>query len=80
MFKYIFRNNKITYLVPSADASCEHSEGKIMSVSRKFDIQVRDLEDDYINSIFLEDIITFEKYNYIKKCILKLLFFKKKRY
>ena len=80
MFKYIFRNNKITYLVPSADASCEHSEGIIMSVSRKFDIQVRDLQDNHINSIFLEDIITFEKYNFIKKWILKLLFFKKIRY
>ena len=59
MLKYIFRNNKITYLVPSADASCEHSEGKIMSVSRKFDIQVRDLQDDYINSIFLEDSLIY---------------------
>ena len=80
MFKYIFYNNKITYLVPSADASCEYSKGKIINVSRKRDIQVQDLEDNYVNSIFLEDIITFDKFNCVKKYILKLIFFMKKRY
>ena len=80
MFKYIFHNNKITYLVASADASCEYSKGKIINVSRKRDIQVQDLEDNYVNSIFLEDIITFDKFNCVKKYILKLIFFMKKRY
>ena len=79
MFKYIFHNNKITYLVPSADASCEYSKGKIINISRKWDIQVQDL-DNYIDFIFLEDIITFDKFNCIKKYILKLIFFMKKRY
>tara|TARA_R110002020_G_C16264023_1_gene770674 strand:- start:1273 stop:1515 length:243 start_codon:yes stop_codon:yes gene_type:complete len=80
MFKYIFHNNKITYLVPSADASCEYSKGNIISVSRKWDIQVQDLQDNHINFIFLEDIITFDKFNCVKKYILKLIFFMKKRY
>ena len=79
MLKYIFHNNKITYLVPSADASCEYSKGKIINISRKWDIQVQDL-DNYIDFIFLEDIITFDKFNCIKKYILKLIFFMKKRY
>ena len=34
------------YIIPSADASCEYSKGKIININNSYSITVIDLEDN----------------------------------
>ena len=73
MLKNIFKNNIVTYIVPSADASCEFSIGKIVSIHNRFTIKIVDMEDNHPYDLRAVDIVKFDEYNIIKKRLLKLL-------
>jgi len=73
MLKNIFKNSIVTYIVPSADASCEYSKGKIVGIHNRFTIKVIDMDDNHQYDLGIVDIIKFNEYNIIKKGLLKLL-------
>ena len=73
MLKNILKNSVVTYIIPSADASCECSKGKIINVYNSYSIIVIDLEDNHQYDLRAIDIIKFDKYNIIKKKLLNSL-------
>ena len=73
MLKNIFKNSVVTYIVPSADASCEYSTGKIVAIHNRFTIKIVDMEDNHPYDLRVIDIVKFDKYNILKKRLLKLL-------
>ena len=73
MLKNIFKNNIVTYIVPSADASCEFSIGKIVAIHNRLTIKIIDMHDDHPYDLKAVDIVKFDEYNIIKKGLLKLL-------
>jgi len=73
MLKNIFKNSIVTYIVPSADASCEYSKGKIVVIHNRLIIKVIDIDDNHSYDLKAIDIIKFDEYNIIKKGLLKLL-------
>ena len=73
MLKNILKNSIVTYIVPSADASCEYSTGKIVAIHNRFTIKIIDMEDNHPYDLRAIDIIKFDEYNIIKKGLLKLL-------
>lgn len=73
MLKNILKNSIVTYIIPSADASCEYSKGKIINVYNSYTVTVTDLEDNHQYDLRAIDIIKFDKYNIIKKKLLNLI-------
>tara|TARA_R110000744_G_scaffold367622_1_gene477176 strand:+ start:130 stop:354 length:225 start_codon:yes stop_codon:yes gene_type:complete len=73
MLKNILKNSIVTYIIPSADASCDYSKGKIINVYNSYAITVIDLKDNHQYDLTAIDIIKFDKYNIIKKKLLKLI-------
>ena len=73
MLKNMLINSIVLYIIPSADASCEYSKGKIININNSYSITVIDLEDNEQYDLRTIDIIKFDKYNTIKKNLLKLV-------
>ena len=73
MLKNMLINSIVLYIIPSADASCEYSKGKIINIDNSYTITVIDLEDNEQYDLRTIDIIKFDKYNTIKKNLLKLV-------
>ena len=73
LFKQLLINSIVLYIIPSADASCEYSKGKIINIDNSYAITVIDLEDNEQYDLRTIDIIKFDKYNTIKKNLLKLV-------
>ena len=73
MLKNMLINSIVLYIIPSADASCEYSKGKIINIDNSYAITVIDLEDNEQYDLRTIDIIKFDKYNTIKKNLLKLV-------
>ena len=73
MLKNMLINSIVLYIIPSADASCEYSKGKIINIDNSYTITVIDLEDNEQHDLRAIDIIKFDKYNTIKKNLLKLV-------
>ena len=73
MLKNMLINSIVLYIIPSADASCEYSKGKIINIDNSYAITVIDLEDNEQHDLRAIDIIKFDKYNTIKKNLLKLV-------
>jgi len=73
MLKNIFKNNIVTYIVPSADASCRYSKGKIVVIHNRLTIKIIDIDDNHPYDLRAADIVKFDEYNIIKKGLLKLL-------
>jgi hypothetical protein len=70
MLKNILKNSIVTYIIPSADASCEYSKGKIINIYNSYTVTVIDLKDNHQYDLRAIDIIKFDKYNIIKKNLL----------
>ena len=70
MLKNMLINSIVLYIIPSADASCEYSKGKIINIDNSYTITVIDLEDNEQHDLRAIDIIKFDKYNIIKKSLL----------
>ena len=70
LFRQLFINSIVMYIIPSADASCEYSKGKIININNSYSITVIDLKDNEQHDLRAIDIIKFEKYNIIKKRLL----------
>ena len=70
MLKNMLINSIVLYIIPSADASCEYSKGKIINIDNSYAITVIDLEDNEQYDLRTIDIIKFDKYNIIKKNLL----------
>ena len=70
MLKNMLINSIVLYIIPSADASCEYSKGKIINIDNSYAITVIDLEDNEQHDLRAIDIIKFDKYNIIKKNLL----------
>ena len=70
MLKNMLINSIVLYIIPSADASCEYSKGKIINIDNSYTITVIDLEDNEQHDLRAIDIIKFDKYNIIKKNLL----------
>ena len=66
--------SRITFIVPSADASCDHTEGEILDISYKNKtLTVRDDRDKWIYDLITkDDILTFHTKDKIKQLILKV--------
>ena len=73
MLKNALKNSIVTYIIPSADASCEYSKGKIINIDNSYEITVIDLEDNSEYELRTIDIIKFNKYDAIKKKLLTLI-------
>ena len=73
MLKNILKNSIVTYIIPSADASCECSKGKIINIYNSYTVTVIDLKDNHQYDLRAIDIIKFDKYNIIKKKLLNSL-------
>ena len=73
MLKSTLKNNIVTFIIPSADASCEYSRGKIINIDNSYAITVIDLEDNNEYELRAMDIIRFDKYDIIKKRLLNLI-------
>ena len=70
LFRQLLINSIVTYIVPSADASCNYSKGKIVAIHNRSTIKVIDLKDNHQYDLRAIDIIKFDKYNIIKKRLL----------
>ena len=69
LFKQLLINSIVLYIIPSADASCEYSKGKIINIDNSYAITVIDLEDNNEYELRAMDIIRFDKYDIIKYSI-----------
>ena len=70
----IIVGSKVTFIVPSADASCDYTDGEILDISYKDKtLTVRDDRDKWIYDLITkDDILTFHTKDKIKQLILKV--------
>ena len=70
----IIVGSKVTFIVPSADASCDYADGEVLDISYKDKtLTIRDDIDKWIYDLITkDDVLTFHTKDKIKQLFLKV--------